>query len=299
MREEIEVSPYNNMLGYRKGYTASFVKDTIDKRKLAGLMIFDHLDRLDSLSFLKDYGFLKKLNIDSINDQDFGFLKYLTDLDHLRIGLSVKESNVIDLSNQQNLESLDIKWRKGKIIGLEKCQNLTSLCLVDFKEVDFSAVTQLIKLKELIVKTSAIRTVNGLSSFPLLENLVLGNCRSLKSIEDIAGLKNLISLEIDLCSKIEDYSSIGSLTKLKNLGLLDCKGVNSIKFVEGLKYLQKLSLLGTTDVLDGDMKPAKNVKNVFYYHRKHYNLKIENKEHDQLIKSNLEKIIKGLFNSKA
>src|ERR1700722_7106063 len=103
---EIKLSPSGTMLVYKKGYTSDFVKDTIVKYKLEGLRIFDHLDRLDSLYFLNDYSFLEKLSIDCIYDQDYSFLKNLTNLKYLGIGISVKENNYIDLSNQQNLDNL-------------------------------------------------------------------------------------------------------------------------------------------------------------------------------------------------
>ena len=76
--------------------------------------------------------------------------------------------------------------------------------------------------------------------------------------------------------------------------ITDCKGVASIKFIESLERLKKLSLLGNTDILDGDLVPAKKVKEVFYKHRKHYNVTIDNKEYDSLIRTNLNKL-KGLF----
>ena len=298
METDIEVSPHNNMLLYKKGYTASFVKGIIEKRKLDGLRIFDHLDGLDSINFLEDYGFLEKLNVFCIYDQDYSFLKKLTKLKQLMIGASVKENNTIDLSNQQNIENLNIKWRKGKIIGLEKCQNLKSLSLQDFKENDFFAISQLQNLRELDVRTSSIKTVNGLHHFLFLEKLLLADCKSLKTLEDLTELKSLVSLNIELCTKIEDYSFIGRLINLKTLELVDCKGINSIKFVQNLKKLEQLALLGNIVVLDGDMIPAKSINKVFYPHRKHYNFKIENKEYEQLIESNLKKIITGFFNEK-
>jgi Leucine-rich repeat (LRR) protein len=295
MKTEIEISPYGSSLVYKKGYTVEFVRSTIKERNLKGLRIFAHLseNRLDDLSFLHEYSFLKALDISSVNDYDFSFLSSLTALQDLSI--SIEGKNEIDLSHQVKLESLDIEWRKGKISGLEKCQNITNLCLIDFIENDFSAVSQLINLKELMVKTASIKTLNGVQHFPLLEKLLLGNCRNLESIEDIVYLKNLASLHIELCAKIKDYIAIGKLTRLKRLRLIDCREISSIKFIENLHSLNKLSLLGNTDILDGDMIPAKNIEEVFYRHRKHYNIKIENKEHEELIKSNLEKI-KRSFN---
>jgi hypothetical protein len=290
MEKEIEISPYGSLLVYKKGYSLDFIRTTIQKKQLKGLRIFAQLkeDRLNSLDFLREYTFLEALGITTVDDFDFGFLSELKGLKELTI--STVGEHKIDLSSQVNLEELAIHWRKGGILGIGKCQNLTSLCLIDFKESDFSAISQLIKLKELIVKTASIKTVNGLQNFQCLESLLLGNCRSLRSIEGITYLKELTSLDIELCSKIDDYNFIGSLYNLKSLDINDCKGINSIKFVQNLQALQKIGLLGNTDVLDSDMTPAQNIKEVFYYPRKHYNIKIENKDFDNLRARNMKKI---------
>lgn len=297
MKNEIQISPYGNLLVYKEGYTLEFVRSTIQKRKLNGLRIFAVLSdqKLSSLNFLAKYTFLESLSITSSDDHDLSFLTELRQLKELSIASEGK--NIIDLSNQLNLEDLSIQWRKGKVYGLEKCQNLKTLYLIDFKENDFSAISQLTGLEKLVVKTASIKSVTGIQNFSSLESLSLGNCRMLKSIADIPSLQKLKLLEIDLCAHIEDYTFIGSLINLVTLRLTDCKGISSIKFIESLPALNRLALLGNTDVLDGDMTPAKNVNEVFYKHRKHYNVKIETKKQDALVKSNLEKI-KGLFGIK-
>lgn len=70
MLDKIEISPYGNMQVFKKGYTAEFVKKTIQVRRFNGLRIFDHLDRLDTLDFFKDNTFLEKLDIDCMYDHD-------------------------------------------------------------------------------------------------------------------------------------------------------------------------------------------------------------------------------------
>jgi len=290
MKNEIEISPYGNLLVYKKGYTLEFVRATIQKRKLNGLRIFSVLSdqKLSDLNFLSEYTFLESLSITSGDDHDLSFLSELKRLKELSI--SSEGKNTIDLSNQLNLEDLAIQWRPGKILGLEKCQNLKTLCLIDFKETDFSAISRLTRLEKLVVKTASVKAITGIQNFSSLKSLSLGNCHALKSIADITGLKRLKLLEIELCAHIEDYTFISSLINLATLRLTDCKGISSIKFIESLPALNRLSLLGNTDVLDGDMTPAINVKEVFTKQRKHYNVKIENKKQEALVKSNLEKI---------
>lgn len=292
MSQSIEISPYGNMLVYRKGDSIDLIRKVISERKLSGLRIFDHLDKIESLNFLNEYNFLEKLDIDCLYDQDYSFLKKLLNLKSLGIGPSIKEDNIIDLSNQINLEELSIQWRKGKIVGLENCKKINSICLVEYSEDNLVPISSLKNLEELKVKTSTIKNLNGIESLSNLKSVVLGNCKKLTSIKELENLKNLSSLTFDLCSNIKDLDSVKHLSNLEELSLIDCKGINSIKFVENLDNLKTLSILGNSDILDGDLKPAQKIKEVYYKHRKHYNVKIENEEHDKLVKKNLDKIKK-------
>ena len=289
MENKIEISPYGNMLVYKKGYTSDFVKDLIYKHKLEGLRIFDHLDRLDNLNFLKEYSFLKKLDIDCINDHDYSFLGNLPNLKYLGIGLSIKQLNTIDLSNQEKLETLAIQWRK-KIIGFENCTRLTSLTLVEFKEKNLQKIESLKSLVELRIKTGAIESLQGVDKLGNLQNLNIGNCKKLQSIKTINHLQKLKELHLDACPNINDYDEVTDLPDLETLSLIDCGKVQSLKFIEHYQSLSKLSLLGNTVIVDGDLVPAKRIKLLEHKHYSHYNIKLENSSYNQNVKNNLEKI---------
>lgn len=271
--ENIEIVEDKKLLVYKKGYTAAFVNKTMREMNLVGLTIFDHLDRIDSLEFLNDCPNIKKLSIYCIGDHDYSFLQRLPLLEDLRIGKSVEQKNIIDLSNLVHLEKLIIDWRKGKIKGLANCKNLKELCIWSFKEDDFTVVKELTTLRVLDIRTSSVKTSEGLQHLHSLEQLLLGYCRSLRSIKDINGLQKLKSIIIESCSKIEDYEYLTKLDNLENLELINVKGIKSIKFIENFRSLQKLFLVASTEVLDGDLTPATFIKRVVYSPRKHYNIK--------------------------
>jgi len=287
--KDIKILP-GNYLKYQKDYTSDYIEQVIKKNKLNGLRIFAELqeDRIDSFEFLKEYTFLEGLGIASRDDYDYNFLKSMKYLK--RLSIQNFGTSQIDLSKQVNLESLSLEWRKN-IIGLENCQKLTCLCLCDFKkEVDLRKINMLKNLKELKIKTASIKSVEGISQLTSLEYVSFGNCRSLKSVKDLNGLKNLKKLEFIVCSKIEDYYLLTDLPNLEYLEFTSCRDIESIKFIKNFPKLKRLDMVGNTNVLDGDLKPAKNVEKVFYNHQKHYNLKIENKEHQEIIRKNREKL---------
>lgn len=292
MDNNIEISPFGNNLIFKSGYDKNFVFSVLSEKCLDGIRVNTRWENINNLGFLSEYDFLESLDIVGIGDFDFSFLSSLKKIK--RLSISLVGDNIIDLSNQANLESLSIQWRKGKILGLDKCIKITSLCLVDYSEKDFSPVSSLLSLEDLKVKTALINNCDGLESLTKLKSILLGNCKKLSSLDGLGILKNVTSLSFDLCPQIKNYDEIGNLHNLENLQITDCKGVGSIKFIESLPGLKRLSLLGNTDVLDGNLMPAKKVKEVFYKHRKHYNITIDNVEYDNLVKSNLNKL-KGLF----
>lgn len=290
--EELKIS-HNNLLVYKQGYTSEEVYNTITNKKLNGLRIFAELknDRLDDISFLKQYTFLKQLDITSANDFDFTFLNKLVNLKKLSI--NVEGNNEIDLSNLNKLEYLSIQWRKT-IKGIENCTSLSSLCLIEFKEKDLVKVSNLKNLLDIRIKTASIESLNGLQKLANLQSLSIGYCKKLTSIKAINELPKLQHLDFDTCPNIKDYEFVNSLPGLESLSLINCGRIESINFIEGYPLLSKLSLLGNTIVNDGNLLPAKRIKSVEHKHHNHYNIKLDNPSYNQTVENNLQKI-KNLF----
>jgi hypothetical protein len=289
MKTEIKIAPYAPLLIYQKGYTPEFVFETIKKNNLLGLRIFAYLNdtKLSSVDFLSEYTFLETLHISSVNDFNFEFLHNLKNLKELSIG--VEGNNPIDLSSCTKLERLFIDWRKN-ITGIESCERLSIFSLYGCKESDLSKFKDLINLKKLIIKTCGFQTLNGINALVNLEDILLGNCRKLTSVKDINGVNKLENLEFNGCAKINDFSSLNDLPNLKKLYLTDCKKIDSIKFINAFPLLKEFGLLGNTDIVDGDVLPAKDIKHLRYNHRSHYNVIIASAEADALEKKNIEKI---------
>ncbi|MGA2296644.1 MAG: leucine-rich repeat protein, partial [FCB group bacterium] len=269
--EKIELARDNKILVYKKGYTPRFIQKIITKKKLDGLFIFDHaypiLERITDFDFLREFSFLEGLAIATMHDANYKFLKYLPLLKYLALN-NQGGTESIDLSYQNNLEELAIDWRKN-IIGIENCKKIKKLCLIQWKEKDLSFVGNLDNLIELKVKTASIKNLHGLENLKLLENLMFGNCRYLTEIKALNGNTSLKSLEFWSCSKIEDLGSLDNLPNLERLEFIDCKDIKSIKFIKSFPRLNKLCLNGNTSVLDGDLKPALGIKDVWYAPKKH------------------------------
>jgi hypothetical protein len=280
---------FNNLLVYKHGYKIEDVYDIISKEKLSGLRIFSELksDRLDDISFLKNYTFLEALDITGANDFDFNFLNNLINLKKLSI--NVEGNNEINLRNLKKLEYFAVQWRKS-IIGLDNCTNLSSLGLIEFKEKDLQKIEGLASLVDLRIKSATIESLQGADKLINLQSLNIGNCKKLHSIKAINHLSKLKEFYLDICPSIKDFDEVTELPSLETLSLIDCGKVQSLKFIELYPSLQKLSLLGNTVIVDGDLVPAKRIKSVAHKHYNHYNVKLEDSSYNQNVKNNLEKI---------
>ena len=269
----IEIAPFDNLLVYKCSYNPSFVKETIERQKLNGLRIFTYSgEKPINLDFLEEYYFLDYLSITTQIDYDFGFLKKLPQLKKLSLGAYGKKE--IDLSNQTNLESLGINWRKN-ILGIESCINLKRICLVDWKEKNLKPITVLENLQELVIKSASITALVEVNHLLKLEHILLGNCTQLKSLSGLNGLPKLKDIDIISCSKIMDYESLTDLPDLEELAITDCNKVKSINFISNFKKLRKLVLNGNTDIEDGNLLVAKDIAQVICPNRRHYNLRFK------------------------
>jgi len=247
--DEIEISEYGNLLIYKSNYSARFVEKVIRDNNLAGLRIFDYFDQLESLDFLRQFGFLRRLDITCRYAQDYDFLKSLPQLISLSVGPLPKTVKPIDLSNQKNVEYLSLQWQKRKIKGLEYCENVRSLVLVEYTENDLSMLSRMNTLEVLKIKTASIETLHGLEDLANLEKVQLGNCRKLVSISALSGSSNLSSLEIELCRHIKDYKNLIDLPKLSLLRLTDCGVIEALGFADNFPALENIVLTGDTRVL--------------------------------------------------
>ena len=146
--------------------------------------------------------------------------------------------------------------------GLESCKNLLELCLVEFDEQDFSAISKLSSVRELKVKTSSVKSTLGLEGCESLESLLLGNCRKLASIKHIGGHVALRTLHIDGSKKISDFDVLDNLSSLEVLILIDCGEVPSLKFLNKFPSLREIRIFGRTKILDDDLSALERIETV-------------------------------------
>jgi hypothetical protein len=265
-----------NLLRFRNKYSIDECKSLIDKYNLDGLEIFADLsdDKLDTLDFLSDFQFVKKLRLCTIFDYNYDFLTKLVNLEGL--SLDIPFAKVVDLTNLHNLKHLDVTIDKLKITGLEQLFNLEFIGLFSFREKNFDRIKNLINLNQIKVKTASIKNLEGIENLQKLDEILLANCRSLRDISQLTNLQNIKKVFFDSCTKIKDFDILAEIPSIEEIAFVNCKDIKSIKFFDKLPNLQKFVLTANSYIVDNDLNPAVRLPLLRCNPRKTYNIELVN-----------------------
>lgn len=130
------------------------------------------------------------------------------------------------------------------------------------------------ELEELDICQSQIRSLDGIETAHHLLTLSLSYCHSLADVSALAEIgETIISLEIESCGKIKDFTWLQNLPNLENLVLFGSNTLPNLNFLDCMPNLRSFRF--TMNVLDGDLGLCNNIPYVYCKNRKHYNLKDE------------------------
>ncbi|MCU0390327.1 MAG: hypothetical protein MUE81_04355 [Thermoflexibacter sp.] len=232
---------------------------------------------LEDTQFLKGLTFIERVHI-GVGTFDISGIYYLPNLKSLSI--SREDTQVIDFTYFPLLKECWIFWRKG-CEGLFDCSKLQKLTLKRYKGKDLAELKKLTKLRDLEVSLSSTESLKGVENLMNLEKLDLNYLRKLTLIDEIGCLTKLKKLYIDSCKKIvTDFEFMKNLTELEILSVRNGGGFSSISSIKYLDKLKIISLIGYTQILDGDVTPLIGRKDVIFSYYSNYTH--TNKEIDML-----------------
>jgi len=234
--------------------------------------------RGSDLTFLKNIKELKSFELLDYQVSDISAINELNDLRLLKVNSNC--NNVINCSNFPNLESISLEWFPN-VKSLFGCVSLKSVFINCCKIKDLSVFKNLQNLEVLRLKSPGIERIGDISSLENLRFLELGNARKLMSLDGIQAVPALEVLELNRCRKIKDIEPVKHLPLLKRLFLINSGKIESLKPVSDLKNLEKILFYESTNIMDGDLSPLKELpclKEISFVDRKHYNLTMEDFE---------------------
>jgi len=200
------------------------------------------------------------------NQNDYYFCKSLV------IDLFYQKTKAkLDLSSFKNLERLGCDYRE--VFNLETLQDLISLDLSNYKQ-ESEDLNKLRSLNELILTRGNLVNLSFLSSMPKLEKVQLNYLNKLNDINDLKKCKSIKRLDIERCKNISNLEIILSeLNTLKVLKIYNYK-FKSLNWVKKIENLEQL-ILSDSDILDGDISPAKDIPYVFIENKRHFNYRFD------------------------
>jgi len=170
------------------------------------------------------------------------------------------------------LQDCALEWRR-QCKSLFSCLTLKKLFVNCYKKNDVDAFSSLVNLESLSLLSAPVHNLRGLIPLKHLRYLRLANLRKLTSLAGIEGLVALEELNIDTCRTIGSIDEIGSLTRLRKFHFGNCGEIESLKPLEKLTSLEWVTFVESTNILDGDLSPLmqpKNLSRVSFQNRRHY-----------------------------
>lgn len=229
----------------------------------------------NDLSFLVGFPKLKALKIIDFAIPSVEPIHVLHELQTLRVMTYCRTK--INFSSFPMLEDCGLEWRSGAE-SLFKCVTLKKVFVNRYSGKDVSLFAQLVNLESLAILNAPIENLHGLGALKHLRDLRLAKLKKLRSLAGIERLMNLEELEIHTCLGITSIDEIGCLSRLRMLYLNNDGNISSLKPLNKLGKLESVLFYESTNILDGDLSPLmqqKNLSRVTFQNRRHYSHKRE------------------------
>jgi hypothetical protein len=231
------------------------------------------------VSFLTDFPELRALSILRLPLKSVKAVNALHKLRKLTVITYCKTE--IRFENFPHLVSCSLEWRP-KAKSLFDCKALTYLFINRYRGRDTEPFARLENLESLAILNAPVRDLHGLANLRKLRSLRLAGLSRLGSLSGIEGLTNLAELNINTCKALGSIPEIESLETLKRLHLNNCGEIESLRPLKRLSNLEFVSFYESTNIVDGDLSPLAENKNLAagsFQNRRHYSHRWERSNH--------------------
>lgn len=179
----------------------------INSGKADGINLNYIRNRPDSLEFLANCPRIRALTVNPLI-ADYSIINTLSNLEELSVYTDDRKE--IRFDQLPNLREVAIFWRP-RAKSLFECSRLERLFLGKYRGHDLLHLAKLTNLRYLRVNTGSVKSLAGISNLLKLEVVYLALIPSLHSIDGLQFLPNLKELIIDDCKNIGDIATIKKL----------------------------------------------------------------------------------------
>jgi hypothetical protein len=161
----------------------------------------------------------------------------------------------LDLSRLPGLRSLSAAWPQVRA-SIEATSSIEVAFLRSYQPTDLRPLARMGRLRELVMKDRPkVKSLAGLSSFPRLSILGIYLAQDLLDISDLASAPKIEEIALEGCRKLARVDALASCSALRRLNLSECGEVASLQPLRALTNLEKVSLFGSTTIVDNDLSP--------------------------------------------
>lgn len=258
----------------------------VDSEKIEQCMDCYYKNNLDGVSVTNSHGY---------NLKDVDFLSRYADITKLSISETILD--ITGMYSLNNLERLIISGKKRKIdfkffpylnkltldwsdnlVNLDQCKSLESLAIYSGynpKTKDLKDVSHIHWLKKLEINNSLITSFEGSEKFNNLVELEFNYCTKLEDIDGFEkSKKKLKTLLFNHCKSIKNHECVSKFDNLNILAFNNSGAIKSLNFIKEMSSLNSFRFVGT-DVLDGDITPCIGLNYVSFTNKKHFTHKME------------------------
>ena len=212
------------------------------------------------LSFLEDFGFIKRLSILSWTINDISPIHLLTNLESLT--LQTSDKTPIDFTVFKSLKYCSFYWQLGRETVFD-INSLEHLSIQNLKEDNLLRFHKLSNLKHLtIANNRRLQSLEGIDSLRSLRSVEMHYLPKLEELDPIEKCEELTSIAFGNCKKISSLTPLQALRKLKRLNLVNMGVIDSITPLQELRLIEHLSIYGDTRIQDGDLSTIYEFKNL-------------------------------------
>ena len=230
---------------------------------------------------ISNFSFLSKVKYISLNKdcENYVFLNKYTNIEGIRLYAST--FNKMNSYDFKRLEKLYIIFDEEIKMTLPNIKALKfNACMYEPKQLDFKNLTY---VKELVLM--GFKKINNLEFLPLnISNLIIDYRPKLSDINYLVNLKNLVSLQLVDCNKINNVDKIVfDLKKLDTFSIYSDETFKSghfsdLNFINDMPNLKKLKTDYMVD--NNNLKPLLKLEDVTLLKwKKYYNLRDKDLPH--------------------
>lgn len=247
--------------------------DTLKRRSINYLSFGTPFDKLSNIDFLKDFGFLKGVDI-GLEHYSIDPIYQCSELEEIQISTGFTGS--IDFTRFKQLKSVFIDWENSGVETLFNCPQLERVSIMKYGGLSLAEFEALPSLRELILYQPKVVSLEGIGSLTRLERFEISTAKKLNDLGDLENLASLQKLFLHGAKNVEDLTPIMYLKNLRILNLDNLGRIPSVMFLETLKNLEEFYMDESTNVEDGDLsvldhlRKNHKLKRVIFTNRRHY-----------------------------